>query len=300
MTTPTTSCSCCGETLADERRIDVRFNLPDAALTAPDEARHSLGPSHLLRVDGVGSFVRCLLPVRLTGDTELVMSAWLEVDDTALRHAHAVWEDPAYAGLTLRGTLANAIRPWGDELLGAPVTAEVRNPEELPYVVAGHDPLAGRLLADTWDRDDVLSRFAHPLPVAIRLELDDHWSVERSAGMAARFADGADQFAGPARSVAVTVFEDDTPGRTPDDFLAALLAGSPDAPPAQRLTERLPHGVRHAFWLTPRDHGRERHEFYAFTVPSGGTAAGLFCSHEAAEDLPWAQHVWRSLQWSGA
>ncbi|MGW2561831.1 DUF2199 domain-containing protein [Streptomyces sp. NPDC001514] len=300
MNTPPTCCSCCGEPLADERRIDFRFNLPDAALTAPDEARHSPGPSALLRVDGVGSFVRCLLPVRLTGDTELVLGTWLEVDDDALQHAQAVWEEPAYAQLSFRGTLANAIRPWGDDLLGAPVTARVGDPEELPYLVAGHHPAISRLLADTWDRDHVLSRFPHPLPVAVRTDLGDQWSVERTAGMSARFADGVDQFAGPGRGVAVTVFEDDIPGRAPDDFLAALLDGSPDALPAQRLTERLPHGVRHAFWLTPSDHGRERHEFYGYTVPTSGTAAGLFCSHEAAEDLPWAQHVWRSLRWSNA
>ncbi|MGY1577368.1 DUF2199 domain-containing protein [Streptomyces sp. MN13] len=299
MNTPLTSCSCCGEPLTDERRVDVRFGLPDAALTAPEEARHFLGPSALLRVDGVGSFLRCLLPVRLTGDTELVVGTWVRVDDDTLRHAHAVWDDPAYARLSLRGTLANAIRPWGDALLDAPVTARVRDPEELPYLVAGHDPTAARLLDDVWDRDHVLSRFPHELPVAVRTDLGSHWSVERTAGLTARYADGADHFTGPDRGVAVTVFEDDTPDRAPEDFLAALLDGAPVPPPDQRLTERLPQGVRHAFWLTPRDHGRERHELWGFTVPaSSGTAAGVFCSHQAPEDLAWAQHVWRSLSWN--
>ncbi|UUU37733.1 hypothetical protein [Streptomyces sp. NBC_00162] len=42
-----------------------------------------------------------------------------------------------------------------------------------------------------------------------------------------------------------------------------------------RFTELLPGGLCHAFWLTPDDHGRERHEFYGFTVPASGTAAGV-------------------------
>ncbi|WP_406364995.1 DUF2199 domain-containing protein [Streptomyces sp. NBC_01546] len=298
MTSHLPSCSCCGDSLTDERRIDVGYNLPDAALTAPEEARHRLGPSALLRVDGVGSFIRCLLLIRLTHETELVLGIWLEVDDAALRKAHDMWEDHGYADLAFRGRLANKIRPWGDDLLGAPFTARVADPEELPHLVVGHHPTATRVLEDTWDRDHVLSRFPHQLPVDVRTDLGDHWSIVRSAGLTARFADGADQFAGPDRSVAVTVFTDDNPGRTPEDFLSALLAGAPDKLPAQRLTELLPGGLRHAFWLAPDDHGRERHEFYGFTVPASGTAAGVFCTHEEPVDLAWAQEVWRSLAWA--
>ncbi|MEV3993533.1 DUF2199 domain-containing protein [Streptomyces sp. NPDC049837] len=290
-----TSCSCCGEPLADERRVDVRFRLPDAALTVPEEARHDAGPS-ALRLDGGGCYLRVLLPVRLTGGTELVLGTWLEVDDATLARAHAVWEDPAYAALSLRGALANAVRPWGEALLGAHVTAEVRDPDELPYVTASDHPLAARVVTRTWDRDEVLSRFAHPLPLSVRTSLDERWSIERTAGLTARFADGTDHFADPVRSVAVNVFEDDTPGRAPSDFLAALLAGAPAAPESQRLTEPLPDGQRHAFWLTPAEHGRERHELYGFAAHADGTAVGTFCTFEAADDLAWALHTWRSLQ----
>ncbi|GGZ97484.1 DUF2199 domain-containing protein [Streptomyces echinoruber] len=295
MSTPSASCSCCGEPLADEQRIDVRFGLPDAALTAPEEARHTLGPSALLRVEGIGSFIRCLLPLALTGGIELVLGVWVETDEDTLRRAAAVWEDPAYAELVVRGGLANAVRPWGESILGAPVTARVAHDDELPYVVEGHDGTARRLLTETWDRDHVLSRFPHQLPVAVRTPLDDEWSVERSAGLAGRVADGVHQFAGPDRSVAATVFRDDSPGRAPEDFLAALLQGGPEAPPAQRLTEHLPDGLRHAFWLTPDDHDRPRHELYGYTVARDGSAAAVFCTHESADALAWAHHVWRSL-----
>ncbi|MFG2750996.1 DUF2199 domain-containing protein [Streptomyces xanthophaeus] len=296
MTGHLTSCSCCGDPLPDERRIDVGFNLPDVARTAPEGARHSLGPRALIRVDGVGSFIRCLLPVRLTHETELVLGIWLEVDEATLQQADDLWDDPGYADLSFTGRFANKVRPWGDDLLGAPFTARVTVPGELPYLVAGHAPAAARVLEDTWDRDHVLSRFPHELPVDVRTGLGDRWTIVRTAGLTARFADGADRFAGPDRSAAVYLCTDDEPGRPPADFLSALLDGAPDKLPGQRLTEPLPGGLRHAFWLTPSDHGRERHEFYGFTVPASGTAAHVFCSYEDPAHLAWAQQVWRSLE----
>ncbi|MFJ5828952.1 DUF2199 domain-containing protein [Streptomyces sp. NPDC093089] len=296
--TPSPSCSCCGEPLADERRIDIRFGLPDAALGTPEEARRTPGPDALLAVDGVGCFVRCLLPLKLAGDTELVLGTWLEVDEETLRRTAAAWYDEAaYPDLVVRGRLANAVQPWDTEVLGLEMTGRIANPDELPYLVEGHSPTAVRLLGDVWDRDHVLERFPTPLPVAVRTDLGDGWSVERSAGLAARFADGADQFAGPDRSAAVALFQDDRADRTAEDFLAALLDGAPEVPAVQRSTERLPDGgVRHAFWRTPADTGHGRHEFAAYAVDTDGSAAGLYCSHEDAAAHTWAGHVWHSLR----
>ncbi|MEV8587544.1 DUF2199 domain-containing protein [Streptomyces sp. NPDC051180] len=295
---PPASCSCCGDALADERRIDIRFGLPDAALGTPEEARRTAGADALLKVDGVGSFVRCLLPLKLSGDTELVLGTWLEVDEETLRRTASVWHDEAaYPGLVVRGRLANAVEPWGGEVLGLEMTARIADPGELPYLVEGHEPTAVGLLGDVWGRDHVLERFPTPLPVAVRTDLGDGWSVERSAGLSARFADGADQFAGPDRSVAVALFQDDRAGRAAEDFLAALLDGAPEVPESRRHTEHLPGGgVRHAFWCTPEDTGRGRHELTAYAVEPDGSAAGLYCSHAEPEAHTWAGHVWRSLR----
>ncbi|WP_078954978.1 DUF2199 domain-containing protein [Streptomyces griseus] len=295
------ACACCGDALAEERRIDVHFGLPDIAFDLPEEARRSPGPSALLALEGAGFFVRCLLPVRLTGETELMLGAWLETDEETFLRAAEVWEDEAaYPELVVRGRLANAVRPWGRAVLGAEFTARVREAEELPYFAEGCDPEAVRLLGETWDRDEVLARFPHPLPVAVRTDLDEGWSVERTAGFSARFENGADQFVARDRSVAVGLFQDDEPGRTAEDFLAALLEGAPEVPEGRRHTERLPHGgVRYAFWRSPEDTGRTRHELTAYAVEPDGAAAGLFCSYEAPEHHAWAQHVWRSLRRRG-
>ncbi|MDK9499387.1 DUF2199 domain-containing protein [Streptomyces katrae] len=291
------ACACCGDALHDERRIDFGFNLPDAAFGLPEEALHRLGVRALLRVDGVGSFIRCLLPVRLSHDTELVLGAWVRVDDPTLRRAHELWEEPGYADFGFTGTFANRIQPWGDALLDAEVATRVADPDELPVVTAVRHPVAARVLTEVWDRDEVLSRFPYALPVDVRTDLGDHWSVVRTAGLTAGFADGYDRFTAPDRTAAVSLKQDDVPGRPSADFLAALLSGAPDTRPGQRLREELPGGgLRYAFWLTPQDSGRPRHEFYGFTLHPSGSGAGIFCTHEDPDGLAWAQQIWCSLE----
>ena len=61
-------CSCCGAPL-NGVDLDIRSALPDAMLVLPAEQRAAAwGNSDFQRLDGVGGFVRCLMPVRLTGD----------------------------------------------------------------------------------------------------------------------------------------------------------------------------------------------------------------------------------------
>ncbi|MFF9849604.1 hypothetical protein [Streptomyces litmocidini] len=220
------------------------------------------------------------------------------MDGATLRRAADTWYDEAaYPELVVRGRLANKVKPWGDEVLGVEMTGRISDPEELPYLVEGHDPTAARLLGEVWDRNHVLGRFPVRLPVAVRTDLGDGWSVERSAGLSAGYVDGVDRFTGSDRSVALTFFQDDRAGRTAEDFLAALREGAPAVPDARRHTEKLPNGgVRHAFWTTPEETGRPWHDLTAYAVEPDGSAVGLYCSHEKAEAHPWALHVWRSLR----
>ncbi|WP_185899828.1 hypothetical protein, partial [Streptomyces sp. WAC07061] len=140
------------------------------------------------------------------------------------------------------------------------------------------------------------------LALAVDEVLVDHVlrCLAGQAGRTASFADGYDRFTGPTRSAAVSLKRDDVPGRAPADFLAALLSGAPDTRPAQRLREELPGGgLRYAFWLTPQDSGRPRHELYGFTLHPSGSAAGISCSHQDPDGLVWAQRIWRSLAYEG-
>lgn len=115
-----------------------------------------------------------------------------------------IWDDPSYADLILEGTLGNAIKPWGDRLLGAKVTAVVRNVNEIPCVERSEDPYVSRVITEDWDHDRILERMPMPLPFPVRTDLGAGWSIERTPGLSAGFADGYDRFAGGGRMVAVT------------------------------------------------------------------------------------------------
>jgi hypothetical protein len=257
--------------------------------------RHPEGLQALLEVDGHGSFIRCLLPIRLTDEIELVIGTWLRITDADLARAAEVWETSGYGELVLQGTLANAIRPWGDDLLDAPVTVAVQNEGEIPYVTAAHRPAVTGILTKVWNRHYVLSRFGHALPVAVRTRVDDRWSIERTPGLQGRVVDGSHRFYGPGR----TVFLDALTRRESDadleDLLAALLQGAPSVPAEQQLTEREPGCLRHAFWTSAVREGKEQHTLYGFVVVPGA-ALVTGCVFDETEDLAWARHVWRSVR----
>lgn len=289
-------CSCCGASL-DPVDFDIRSALPDAMLALPAERRAAAwGNSEFQRLEGVGGFLRCLMPVRLTGGGSVTYSVWLKLDDEQLRHANAVWSTPEYADLRLRGEVANAIKPW-PELLGETAGAEVRDAGRLPYLVADENSLLSRVLSDVWDRDAVLSRIWHPLPVSVRQQVTAGWSVERTAGLGPRQADHIMIFAGPGRTVHVEAF-----GMPP-----AMTAGAAIAEVSRGLAERCDGElsetdgelVRRAFWLTATADGKPQHELYGYAATPEGILC-VTCMCDDASDLVWAQAVWRSTRHDAA
>ena len=157
----TALCPTCGVPL-DEHDRHVRFGLPDVVLTLPDQERspdvrmthETPGESVFLQVRDGGSFVRALLPVRLTGGFSVTFGVWLEIGADQLREAARVWVDPAYADLRLSGWLANDLPAWG--LLGAPVIATVLDVDATPYCTSSPDPELSRVLQEEWDHELVL------------------------------------------------------------------------------------------------------------------------------------------------
>lgn len=162
-------CQTCGRPL-DEHNRDVRFLLPQPVLESDEqEAAAGTWMSHadpnssvMMQVPGVGAFVRALLPVRLTGGYRLTFGLWLAVHPDDLRRAFQVWWEPDYAHLVLDGWVANVVPPWG--LLGAPVRAGVRSPDETPYCLESPDPTLGRVLAEEWSHVEVLDALPVPRP----------------------------------------------------------------------------------------------------------------------------------------
>jgi hypothetical protein len=157
----TASCPTCGRPL-DEHDRDIRFGVPEPVLSIPEEERAALtwGNDVLMRVEGIGGFVRILIPVKLTGGYQVTYGAWLSVASDDLRRAWEVWTDPAYADLRLVGVLANMLPGWESETYVKPLEAAVLNVEETPYAVDSPDDFMRRVIQDEWPHELVLAAIA--------------------------------------------------------------------------------------------------------------------------------------------
>ena len=124
----TVFCPSCGRSL-DEHDRHIRFGVPEPVLSIPEEARAALtwGNDVLMRVEGIGGFVRILVPVKLSGGYTVTYGAWLSVESDDLRRAWEVWTKPSYEQLRLRGVLANMLPGWESETYAKPVEAAVLN-----------------------------------------------------------------------------------------------------------------------------------------------------------------------------
>jgi hypothetical protein len=280
-------CSCCQAPL-DPDDFDIRSEYPDPILQLSEEERAALwGGRNMIRADGIGAFVRCLMPVRLVGGGRITYSAWLSVEREDLRHAHSVWREPAYADLTLAGTIANAIQPWPG-IFGEPATAEVRDADSLPYLAGAEGTLLWRVLNEEWDRDEVLSVIWHALPATINQRVTDDWSVRRTASLVPRVRDGVMRLVGPGRTVQLDILNI-AGGRTPEQSVEMVTEGAPEVRDGE-ITETIEGVLRHAFWLRARSH----FELYGYAALPG-TIACVICMYDDPADLTWATETWRSL-----
>ena len=154
-------CPSCGRPL-DEHNRHLRFGLPEPVLEVPEQKRAALtwGNDVLMQVQGVGAFVRILVPVKLTGGYKITYGAWLSVHPDELRHAWEVWTAPEYRELHLRGILANKLPGWESETFIKPVEAAVLDVEDVPYAVGSPDEFMQRVLKNEWPHEVVLGAVA--------------------------------------------------------------------------------------------------------------------------------------------
>lgn len=283
----TVQCGCCGADITSTDRIDYRLNRPEQLIGVPAEQLGAPTGGLLVGPDG-DSYLRCLLPVRLTGGVELVFGAWMQISKVDAMYAHAVWDNDAeYANLHVSGKFANVIQPW--DLLGVPVEAAVLNTDELPYFTS-HPALE-----QEWDRDEVLCRIRQPLPIPVRETLGEVWTIERSAGMRCGVEDHTVWFSSPDRWVGLDVYADRT-GGSPSDFLGAVLDGYPAS--AEHSVEHNGDELRHAFWLSEVIDGHEEQVFHGHVVRRG-VMLSVRCVHRYPADRVWAQHVLNSVRYVG-
>ena len=131
-------------------------------LEVPEHEREARtwGNDVLMQVQGVGAFVRVLVPVKLTGGYSVTFGPWLSVTPDDLRHAYEIWWQPEYASLWLRGALANMLPGWEAETYVKPLDAAVLDRDAVPYAVASTDAFMHRLLCDEWPHEAVLAAVA--------------------------------------------------------------------------------------------------------------------------------------------
>jgi hypothetical protein len=276
------ACPCC-RGVDDPVEIDLRAGLPDQVLDlSPDELRtRTGGDDHLMWAVPWGFFARALMRVALSGGSSLTVAVWLHVSEGDWQHASRVWGRAGYAGLRLRGAVSNNVRPFG--IRGAPACAEVRHPGQLPYLARSDDPRLAPVLADEWDRDDVLSHIRYMLPVTIRTRIDAGWSIRRTAGLASWRADDGLHLETAGRQVVVG---------------AAASPGGTLSPPrhaAGRLAEHHGGERREAAWGDAGADVETRYEL-AGLVARAGSAVHLWCGWDAPDDLHWALDTWRSIR----
>ena len=154
------TCSECGRPL-DEHDRHLRFGLPQPVLDlvpdATQRAAKTWGNDVLMQVDGVGAFVRILIPIRLSGGYTLTFGAWLGVSPDALRHAYEVWWKAAeYLEMELDGVLANMLPPWEDDTYRRRLSARPRVGDEVPYATSSSDTSLARILATEWPHAEIL------------------------------------------------------------------------------------------------------------------------------------------------
>jgi hypothetical protein len=155
------ACPACGR-LLDAHNRHVRFKIPEPVLTIPEQDRPSLtwGNDVLMQVEGVGAFIRILIPVKLAGGYRVTYGAWLSVRPADLRRAWEVWLAPEYRELRVTGVLANKLPGWESETYGKPVEAAVLDVDHTPYAVNSADDFMRRVIEDEWPHEVILDATA--------------------------------------------------------------------------------------------------------------------------------------------
>jgi hypothetical protein len=126
-------------------------------LDVPEEQRaeQTWQTEDMMHVDGIGSFLRALLPVRLDDGFQITFGTWIGVRPVELQRAFAIWQSREYDDFTVDGWLANHIDPWG--LLATPLTASVKDQGQIPYITASPDRRLSSLLTEPQPHDPVVS-----------------------------------------------------------------------------------------------------------------------------------------------
>jgi hypothetical protein len=116
------TCGCGGQLDPEHPGFDL--TLPHLlAELSPDERsrRIRVDTGAMMIADGVGNFLKARLPIQLEDGRTVIYLAWIYVDAPVIEEYVRRVHDKTLEGHRFPGMLCNAIGPWGEDVLRAPV-----------------------------------------------------------------------------------------------------------------------------------------------------------------------------------
>lgn len=156
-------CYRCGKPLG-AHNLAWDYPIPDPVTDREDAI--VVRTEQVITAQGLGSYVRVILPIPVDTGHEVTLGVWMAITDGAL------WDrilgagragGDAWAGLEFTGRLAVAVRPW-PEVFGNRATARVPGVDTVPRVVASVDEPLTRVLAGDWPEQWVVEARGHHVP----------------------------------------------------------------------------------------------------------------------------------------
>jgi hypothetical protein len=154
-------CHCCGQPVP-EGNLAWDFPEPDPlAFLSDDERARRLGfqTPQIVGVEGLGNFIRVILPVPVEHDREATLGVWLSIPE--LREWERVIDaasqgGDAWAGVRFAGRLVTAVQPW-PQVFGSWTQALVPGPGKVPRLVHSVDPVLANVLTSVWPEETIRS-----------------------------------------------------------------------------------------------------------------------------------------------
>ncbi|MGV9249042.1 DUF6348 family protein [Streptomyces sp. NPDC003710] len=158
------ACGCeCGRHL-DPEHPGFELPLPHliAELSEEERTRRVRADTGAIMIaEGVGNFLKVRLPIRLEDGRTVVYLVWICLQAWVIKEFTKRVHNKTLAGHRFEGLLCNAIGPWGEELLRAPVVLrgqQINEDGSVRYceVVESSHPLLSKVLHGLWSAEFVL------------------------------------------------------------------------------------------------------------------------------------------------
>ncbi|MFD8498069.1 DUF6348 family protein [Amycolatopsis sp. NPDC059657] len=155
-------CACGGHPDPDHPGFDLALPHLIEELSDEERAQHvDVSTEAMIVARGIGNFLKVRLPVQLEDGRTVNYLAWLYVEAEVIEEVVDRVHDGTSSGHRFSGLFCNALGPWGEALLRAPVVAQGRpgsKPDAVGYfeVVESSDALLDKVLRDRWPAHYVL------------------------------------------------------------------------------------------------------------------------------------------------